>query len=288
MCRSILQKLFLGIPLAWTFFILCSVLCPPKVQAVSVAIPNFPATITSDSFTITASVSGAAAGINYLRVDVYKEGTSNYFGETFNNLDWYGGAEGKQYLPISIISGTPWVGSVKARIGTPSSSDYDGTGSYRMRVRRYTSSGGLGSEDANNSSVAISLSFPTSTPTLMPSVTPTDAPKPTPTPKPLATITTAPTERISGASISLLSVTPKIPFFPTRSVKQSSSSAAQHVKQRNEAPTPKLVASITPQVKVLGASDTGVGKFLIVSGILILLSSCGILALYYYKQYKGE
>lgn len=161
-----------------------------QVQAVSVTITNFPSSISSDSFTVNVSVLGASSGTNYIRVDLYKEGTQNYFGETYNGNDWYSGSDGKQYFPITIIdSKSTASASLQARIGVPNSSDYDGQGSYKMRIRRYTSSGGQGSEDANNSAVSISINVPTLT--SIPTNSPT--PKPTNTPTPTVKLTNTPT-----------------------------------------------------------------------------------------------
>ena len=39
--------------------------------AVSVTISDYPSTITEDAFTITASISGATAGTNYLKIDIF-------------------------------------------------------------------------------------------------------------------------------------------------------------------------------------------------------------------------
>ena len=159
--------------------------------AVTVTISNYPSTITEDSFTLTASISGASTGTNYLRVDIFEDGTTSYFGETFNNTDWYGGSAYSQYLPISIQSGTTWEGNIQGRIGSPTTTQYDGSGVYKIRLRRYTSGGGYTSTEANNSAVGISIAIPTSTPT--PTNTPTPAPTSTPTQTPTPTKTPTPT-----------------------------------------------------------------------------------------------
>jgi len=166
---------------------------PFSVFAVSVRLISVPTIITSDPFTVTASISGAAAGINYLRVDVYKDGTSNYFGETYNGNDWAGGGSGKDYFPITIQTGIPWIGDVQARIGVISSSEYDGQGTYNLRLRRYTSSGNAGSEDANLSAIPIAISIPTPTPTVAPTSVPSHTPTISLTHTASSTNTTIPT-----------------------------------------------------------------------------------------------
>lgn len=163
-----------------------------SVFAVTVSITDFPSTITDQPFTLVASISGASAGTNYLKIDIYKDGTSNYFGETFNGSDWYNGSIYSQYFSINLQSGIPWSGSVQGRIGSPNSTEFDRTGSYKLRLRRYTNGGGYTSAEANGSAVTVSINLPTPTNTPTPSPTPTQAPTNTPTPSPTTTITPTP------------------------------------------------------------------------------------------------
>lgn len=260
--------LFSSIWFAILFFSL-----PQPVFAVSVSIssPSPPITITNDSFTLTASISGAATGTNYLRVDVYKEGTANYFGETFNNSDWYSGSDGKQYLPISIQSGVIWNGTVQARIGSPSTTEYDGSGSYKLRIKRYTNSGSAGSEDANNSSVAVAISIPTSTPTLTPTPTntPTSTPTKTPTPTPSSTPTPSPTATVA--------ITPATTTASPAATISLSGILGESTKEA------KLAVSVSPskrskKTKILAATQTVWPIVLLVMGIAFVAVSCGILA----------
>ncbi len=132
MKRKILSSLFLAF--ASVLFL------SSKVFAVTLTLDQVPATITEQSFTISASVSGASAGQNFLRVDLYKDETTNYFGETYSGTSWYNGSSGLQYAPIS-ISSSSGSASLQGRFGSPTTTEYDGTGTYRLRVRRYTSSG---------------------------------------------------------------------------------------------------------------------------------------------------
>jgi hypothetical protein len=166
-----------------------SIIFVSPIFAVSVTITNFPSVITVDPFTVTASISGAATGTNYLRIDVYKDGMQSYLGETYNGSDWCSSSNGKDYFPINVQSGKFWSGDVQARIGDIIGTSYDGQGSYKMRLRRYTSSGSPGSEDPDNSAVSIVINIPTPTPTNTP--TPTSTPVPTSTPT--STVTSTPT-----------------------------------------------------------------------------------------------
>ena len=136
------------------------------ILAVTVTISNLPSSITDSAFTFNVSVSGATSGTNYLRMDLYKDGTTNYFGETYNGSSWYNGSDGKQFLPITVISGQTWNGSVQGRIGNPSSGEYPGSGTYKIKIRRYTSSGNLSSGDTQTpQDVQINYSAPSPTPT---------------------------------------------------------------------------------------------------------------------------
>lgn len=184
------------------------------VFAVTVTINTYPSTINDQPFTINASVSGASAGTNYLRIDLYKDQTTNYFGETFNGADYYNGSTYTQYLPITIQSGTTWNGDVQGRIGSPTSTQYDGVGTYKMRIRRYTSGGGNTAPEANDSAVTVSISVPSPTPTLTP--TPTPAPTNTNTPTATKTPTSTPTPTRSTSSGSTTpTVTKKPASSPT-------------------------------------------------------------------------
>jgi hypothetical protein len=108
--------------------------------AVEVQISNLPEKVTDEEFGFEVSISKAQAGTNYLRVSIYSEGSTNYFGLTFNNSEFYNGSEISQYLPINIDSSGNWTGKVKARID-PLSKYFKGSGDYLLKVRRYTQSG---------------------------------------------------------------------------------------------------------------------------------------------------
>lgn len=206
-----------------------------------------PAFINADPFTVTVNVSGAKSGTNYFRIDLYKEGTKNYFGETHNGLDWYSGSEGDKYFPVQDI-GSAWSGPVQARIGAPSTNDYDGQGTYKMRVRRYTSPkpGSYNSDEASSSAVVVSLVIPTLT--SVPSNTPT--PTKTPTPTVLPTATKIPT----AVPTAKPTLTPKPTTKPTES-SQKTSSPTQKQNNPTVLPTKKEAKKA-----ILAASTTAVKK----------------------------
>jgi len=180
------------------FFI--SLLFPGYVKAVTITIDDYPQTISSEPFNVTVSVSGAQDGFNYLRADLYKDGTQNYFGETDNLTEWYSGSSGTSYYKIEIINATASA-TFRARLNDPLPSNYVGSGEYKMRIRRYTSSGAQASSDTQNPvTVNITVSTPSPAPqqtsTPEPTATPTITPQPTPTatatPKPTPTVKSSP------------------------------------------------------------------------------------------------
>ncbi len=182
--------------------LICFLASATSVAAVTITLNDVPANISGEPFTVSATISGASTGTNYLRVDLFKNGTTNYFGETWNDVSWYGGSSGPAYKPISIVSGIDTMVDVTAKVGSPSASQYTGSGAYKLRVRRYTSSGNVASGDAQiPADVNIDLVLPsptvapepTTTPT--PMATPTSTPEPTPTPSLNPTLTPVPTQK---------------------------------------------------------------------------------------------
>jgi len=154
--------------------------------AATITINNYPSQISTDPFDVEVYISGYT-GKNYLRIDLYKEGTTNYFGETFNGTYWYGDSDGVQYFSIEGINST----HLQGKIGNPTLTKYPGPGSFKLRIRRYTSSGNPASGDQQTAvEVQINVPIETPTPSPTPTLVPTSTPKPptsTPTPKPIAT-----------------------------------------------------------------------------------------------------
>jgi hypothetical protein len=172
-----------------------------QVYAVFVTVSDIPPSISIAPFSVTISVFGANTGKNYLRVDLYKEGSSNYFGETFNGNEWYFGSTGTSYFPIDITSSSSTASAaVQVQVGDPSATDYSGSGPYKLRVRRYTSASSYSVSSPYD--VVIDVPTPTQIPT--PSCTPmpvnTSTPSPTATPVPP---TKTPTNTVTPTVIQL-------------------------------------------------------------------------------------
>jgi hypothetical protein len=172
---------------------------------VNVSIQKYPSEIGKSDFEVMVLVEGASKGSNFLRVDLFQEGTTKYFGETYNGSEWYGGSSGVNYFPIEISKDTSASAVLKARVGEASYSKYPAPGDYLMRVRRYTSSGNAASD--TQSPVKLKINIPVNTPIpevksestqnersdpTTPTPTPTPKPTKTPSPKPIKTSTPKP------------------------------------------------------------------------------------------------
>ncbi len=127
-----------------------------------VLITNFPSSISSETFEINVVVKGAKSATNYLRAELYKDGANNYFGETYNGKNWYGGSDGLQYLPIQITSASASA-TIKVRVGNYKT-DSLANSVYKLRVKRYTASGNLASDTENPVDIQVNHVQVTSTP----------------------------------------------------------------------------------------------------------------------------
>ena len=256
--------------------LILSLIFVSKISAVSVSVINFPNEIKDEAFTVTASISGASLGQNYLRVDLYKEGTSSYFGETFNGSDWYSGSEGKLYLPVNIDSSKIVLATITARLGEPEVNEYSGTGMYKLKLRRYTSSGNQASDLQTPADILINFLMPTPEPTSTP--TPISQNSPTAIPKP----TVSPTSSPNSLSAEILeeSATDE-PIFEEVLGKASESAT--------------LGALITPletiisgkKEIVLSARDNKIAMSLIALGV-VFISACVILFFWTYIKKKKQ
>jgi hypothetical protein len=189
-----------------------------KVLAVTLDVSNIPATISASPFLVTISIFGANTGKNYLRVDLFKDGTINYFGETYNGNEWYLGSVGTSYFPVDIVSSNATAtADVQAQIGAPSGTDYLGSGTYKLRVRRYTSTSSYSA--GNPYDIYIDLPTPT----------PTETPQPTQTPTPTATPTSTPTKTPSPTPTKTPTPTPTKKPNPAESPREESSSSSKSI-----------------------------------------------------------
>lgn len=168
------------------------------VYAVSVTISNIPSSISDEPFSIDVSITGAQAGNNYLRANLFTSGTTKYFGYTSNGTSFVNSSDYSQYFPITIESSGNWSGTIQAKLD-PDSSYYTGPGSYSLKVRRYTQSGSSYTW-SNEVNLTINFATPSPAPTPIPttlSPLPSPTPSPAPTPKKTIVQTNTPTPSIS-------------------------------------------------------------------------------------------
>src|SRR5258706_6771329 len=143
----------LKVTAVFAFVVLLLLGTSKNILAVTVSVSNFPSSISSDMFNVDVLVTGAGNGTNYLRVDLYKDGTTNYFGETYNGSDWYSASTGTSYFPVQ-IQNSSGSATVQAQLGNPTVTNYPGPGSYKLKIRRYTSSG---SQSANDTQTPVDI-----------------------------------------------------------------------------------------------------------------------------------
>lgn len=135
-------------------------------------------TISSDEeieTTVNLSLQGQNNKIYYLEGAFKKEGSSNYFGLTWNDSSWvkYSASNFTTLKSITTDQAGKWNGIVKVKIDKDSSL-FSGDGTYTLRMKRFTSGG---SNFLADNSIALVISSPVSPPTPTPT-----SPTPTPTP----------------------------------------------------------------------------------------------------------
>lgn len=174
--------------------------------AVAPSITNAPSTINTDTaFSLTTTMSGLSNNAVYrLRIALAPQGTSNYFGSTFNGTSWYNGTPSpinySNFLSITTDSTGSWSGDVQGKV---ESSDPNFSGSsttYNLKIGRYTETG---SSPTWSSPLSIALIAPSPTSTPPPSSTPTATPSDIPQTTSSFTISNTPAQINSDHSFSV-------------------------------------------------------------------------------------
>lgn len=173
--------------------------CPESILAVDITYNTNVSSISTEDFNVNVNILGANDGKNYLRIDLFREGSTNYFGETYNGSEWFSGSDGTRYFPVDILNASASA-TIKGHIGNPSQSEYQGPGLYKLKIRRYTSSGNPSSSDTQipiDIQITYSTPSPTQAPTQQPTSSPTTAPTQAPTAKPTPTTSPSPKPSIN-------------------------------------------------------------------------------------------
>jgi len=213
----------------------------------------------TQEFDVDMSLSGAPKNtIYYLQIAFTQSANPAYFGFTQGNDDtWHKYGESfDSFFKITTNEEGSWSGKMR---GKPDSEDKDfkGSGSYILKIGRFTSSGASHYWSDNNTTVYIQA----------PSFTPTSIPEPTPSPtsKPSNKPTPSPTSKPQNSP----TPTPKLTI------------AVSDKKSREEA---TIIVADVESDSILGESDiqsTDEGKISKKSGVslpvLVVLLSGGVI-----------
>jgi hypothetical protein len=171
--------------LALGIFLLAS----PVHAAIDLDISDIAASVHEDqefplSFSLSQSIS--ASNPVYLRVVIYQEGTTKYFGYTQNKaLDWINTTSDKSlFFELAVSPEGTASGELKGKFDLENSY-YNGAGVYKVKLGRYTSSSDSGADWSNELEITHTTNpspTPTPTPTLSPSPASTSTPTPSSTP----------------------------------------------------------------------------------------------------------
>jgi len=249
-------------------------------SAVTISLSGVPTTITQDPFSFIVTISGAKKGtINYLKMDIFQNGSTHYFGFTQNGNDFYNDTDFSHYPQVTINDS----GSASATLvgkADFSSPYYNGSGSYSIRVRRYTSSGAYSADESNQSITTVFLQGP--------------APS-TPTPSPTE-VQKQNTPTKSSTSVFIQSDNSDNTIVPEVSLADSSTTYGSDEGQvlgdevqyaTDDSSFPSNTPTPSPTVLVKGKQTTKTNLFFIVSG-LIFLCICAILLFFKYKKQEGD
>lgn len=235
------------------------------------------------SFSVTATMSGLSKNVIYrLRVAISQSGTSNYFGSTYDGAVWHMGslADGN-YIIITTDGNGAWGGDIQGKIDSDDPNFTTGSGTYDLKIGRYTQTGSTATwSDPNSISIIVPPTpTPTNTPTPTPTLVPTSTSVPTNTPMPPPTSTPiqlTPTPKPTPTSIQVL---------PTEVLGESTGSAtANDFLSTAQKPTKETKKKET---KVLGEQTNNAPKILIGIGVIFLIA-CGILIFRKFKMKNAK
>lgn len=187
----------------------------------------------------------------YLKAAFKKEGSSNYFGQTYSD-DWVGNSEKySKQLKISTDSSGSWEGKIKVK-PDPDDSGFKGSDNYIFKVGRYSDSGS-GPIWSNEVSIKINT---------------LNTPEPSPSP--------LPEEEISEKEREKIDITASLLNSPEKNYEIQIASVAGESKISNN-------TTSEPKTRIL--AEKNVNWFLVTLGIGVLAIGSGFVL---YKMKKEE
>lgn len=273
-----------AISLCFVFLILFF-LIPPKVIAASITIQNTPSQIgIGDDYTadVNVSISVADGTIYYLRGAFFKEGTSNYCGYTWNEVDWFNGpysSDWKKLLKITITNHA-WSGQLKTKVDA-NDSGCNTSGTYNFRIERFndTASDGGGTFNDTQNEQTVTIIIPTPTPTPQPTATNTPVP-PTPTTTKIPTATPIP--KITSISVNSAHISPTVLLADESKISSKDAVLGTMSASQMDLLTPHPTVT-APPTKIAGKS-IAIWPIIFIALGFCLLGTCAILIFFNYKK----
>lgn len=229
--------------------------------------------------TVNLTLQGQGNKTYYLEGAFKKEGTTNYFGLTWNDTSWasYTSSNFTSLKSITTDQDGVWNGAVKVKLDE-SSSLYADSGTYILRLKRFTTGGSSSWADNDITLVVNAPATPTPTPT--PSPTPAATPTPSATTQPFPT-----TKKTSTPTPSLKSSpTPSLNPSPTASAKLISTKSV--IAGVTKTPTPSYSPSSSASAKVKVASEKQNNLFVYVGIAFIIFGISFSLYLIFKKRHE--
>lgn len=268
------------------FLIFLFLFSSPTFAAISFSISN--PQYQGEEITVDVSLSGltssSCSGSCYLQGALTSTTANKYFGFTKNNSgNWYEyiGSPDTSYIQSTFFSfpfQATWSGKLTLKTNSDDP-DYNGPGSYNLKVWRYT--GKSTSYAGTSNTLLVSVTGPaTPTPTPTPSTAENSSPSPSQdtivsTDSPIDTSTPDLIDESSGPVFSPIATSISVKLSDDLNSSDSTKSSTLSAKKKSFQ---------TPKVEVLGTSENIMPKILVVLGIVFIISSGAIFLITYKKQ----
>lgn len=240
--------------------------CPyPAFAVMTMSFSGLPSSINQDEeFTIQTSLSGASNNPTtyYFRAAFYVDGTTQYFGYTYNNQGVWNNSPSdyKQFYQINTGTTGSFSGPIKVKADLLNNY-FKGSGEYQFKIGRYTEGG---SGPTWSDPLATTIIGPTPIP-------------PTATPTPQSTPTLEPTSSPIPTTLSRPTNLPKSTATPTSPVLADAIKVEEDTGLENNPTIPPLMTD-APKEPVQMTTEEKLRPFipavLIFTGAILMLA-CG-------------